>query len=129
MDKPISSIMTKSVRTANTEDTLDRLEELLIAHRISSVPIIDAEGKIFGIISAADLLRLHSSGKNLRTLRAWEACTYKPIEVSPATPARDVARLMVKNKIHHIIVAENKSILGFVSSYDFVEKYVLGEDA
>jgi CBS domain-containing protein len=125
MDKPISYMMTKSVQTADTEDTVERVEELLRSHRLSSVPVVDAKGVIFGIISASDLLRFHSMRKNPKAVRAWEMCTYKPLEVGPATPVGEVARLMVENKIHHVIVSEDRSIQGFVSSLDFVEQYVL----
>ena len=125
MDKPISYMMTKSVQTADTEDTVERVEELLRSHRLSSVPVVDAKGVIFGIISASDLLRFHSMRKNPKAVRAWEMCTYKPLEVGPATPVGEVARLMVENKIHHVIVSEDRSIQGLVSSLDFVEQYVL----
>jgi signal-transduction protein with cAMP-binding, CBS, and nucleotidyltransferase domain len=125
MDKPISYMMTKSVWTANTEDTVEKIDELLNMHRLSSVPVVDSKGVIFGIISAPDLVLFHSARRNPKAVHAWEICTYKPIEVDPTTPAREVAGLMVKNKIHHVVVTENGSIKGVVSSLDFVEQYVL----
>ncbi|WP_442919929.1 CBS domain-containing protein [Methylobacter sp.] len=30
------------------------------------------------------------------------------MEVGPHTPAKDAAKLMLKNKIHHIVITENK---------------------
>lgn len=126
MDKPISYMMTKSVHSVDTEDTVERVEELLNAHHLSSVPVVDSRHVVFGIISASDLLHFHSTRKNPKAVRAWEMCTYKPIEVGPATSVTEVARLMVKNKIHHVIVvSENRSIEGFVTSLDFVEQFVL----
>ena len=127
MDKPISYMMTKTVQTANTEDTVEHIEELLKLHGLSSVPVVDSKGMLFGIISASDLLHFHSTGKSPKTAHAWEICTYKPIEVGPNTPVSEVAKLMVRNKIHHVVVSENKSIQGFVSSLDFVEQYILKE--
>jgi len=125
MDQPVSRIMVKSVFTADTEDTIERVDDLLNTHKLSSIPVVDAKGVIFGILSAPDLVRFHAAGKNPRTVRAWELCTYKPIEVGPATPAGEVARLMVKNRIHHVVVTENGLIKGFVSTLDFLEHYVL----
>lgn len=118
-------MMTKSVWTVDTQDTVERVEELLNSHHVSSVPVVDSKGIIFGLISASDLLHFHSAQKNPKAVRAWEICTYKPIEVGPATAIGEVARLMVKNRIHHVVVSENRSIQGFVSSLDFVEQYVL----
>ena len=125
MDRPISLMMTKSVWTADTQDTVERVKELLDSHRVSSVPVVDSKGVIFGIISASDLLHFDSARKNPKVVRAWEICTYKPIEVGPTTAIGEVARLMVKNRIHHVVVSENGSMQGFVSSLDFVEQYVL----
>jgi len=125
MDKPISQMMTKSVWTANTEDTIEKVEELLNTHRLSSVPVVDSNGVIFGIISAPDLVHFHSGRKNPKAMRAWEVCTYKPIEIGAATSVSEVARLMVKNKIHHVVVTENGAIKGFVSSLDLIEHYGL----
>jgi CBS domain-containing protein len=125
MDKPISSMMRKSVWTADSEDTIERVEELLSSHRLSSVPVVDSKGVIFGIISASDLIHFHAARKNPKAVRAWEICTYKPIEVGPNATIGEVAKLMVKNKIHHVVVSENRLVVGFVSSLDFVEQYVL----
>ena len=125
MDKPISYMMTKSVWTADFQDTVERVEELLSSHRLSSVPVVDSKGVIFGIISASDLVHFHAARKNPKTVRAWEIGTYKPIEVGPTALTGEVARLMVKNKIHHVVVSENRSIVGIVSALDFVEQYVL----
>ena len=125
MDRPISYLMTKSVWTADCEDTVERVEELLNSHRLSFVPIVDSKGVIFGIISASDLAHFHAARKNPKAVRAWEICTHKPIEVGPTATVGDVARLMVKNKIHHVVISENRSVVGFVSSLDFVEQYVL----
>ncbi len=125
MNKPISHMMTKSVWTVDTQDTVEKVEHLLNSHRLSSVPVVDSKGVIFGIISAPDLVLFHSGRKNPKAILAWEICTYKPIEVGPTTPVGDVARLMVKNRVHHVVVTENRKVQGFVSSLDFVEQYVL----
>jgi predicted transcriptional regulator len=125
MDKPISQMMTESVWTANIEDTVEKLEELLNTHRLSSVPVVDSHGVIFGIISAPDLVHFHSGLKNPKAIRAWEVCTYKPIEVGPDTSVGEVARLMVKNKIHHVVITKNGAIKGFVSSLDLIQHYGL----
>jgi len=125
MDKAVSRMMTKSVWTVDTEDSIERVSGLLNTHRLTSVPVVDSKGVVFGIISAADLLHFHAEKKNPKIVRAWELCTYKPIEVGPATPVNEVARLMVKNSIHHVLVTENGLIMGFVSSLDFIEQYIL----
>jgi signal-transduction protein with cAMP-binding, CBS, and nucleotidyltransferase domain len=125
MDKPISHMMAETVWTVDTEDTVEKVDTLLTSHRLSAVPVVDAKGVTFGIISSLDLLHFHAAKKNPKAVRAWELCTYRPIAVSPETSVAEVAKLMIKNRIHHILITENGTVRGIVSALDFVEQYVL----
>lgn len=125
MNRPISSMMTKNLWTVNTDDTVEQVDEVVNSHRISAVPVVDAENGIFGIISARDLLKFFTEKKNPKSVRAWELCTHKIISVSPDTSYLDVAELMIKNRIHHVLVVESGTLKGMVSALDFVEQYVI----
>lgn len=124
MDKPISEMMAKTVWTVSTEDTIAKVDTVLTSHKLSAVPVVDAKGDIFGIISSRDLLHFHATKKNPKAVNAWELCTYRPVAVSPETSVAEVAKLMIKNRIHHILITENGSLRGIVSALDFVEQYV-----
>jgi CBS domain-containing protein len=125
MNEPISHIMTKTVWTAAMEDTAAKVEDLLNRRSLSAVPVVDESGGVFGIISVADIVHLHAAKRNPQAIRAWELCTYRPITVSPETSAGEVARMMIKHKIHHVPVTENGKLCGIVSALDFVERLVL----
>jgi CBS domain-containing protein len=127
MDKPISEMMTKSVWTVLEDDTVERVGDLMARHHLSSVPVVDSKGAIFGIVSNADLLRFRDVRGNPKVTRAWELCTFRPIEAGPATPARQVARMLVQHKVHHVVITENRKVIGFVSALDFVEQFLLHE--
>jgi CBS domain-containing protein len=129
MDRPIAEMMTRTVWTALENDPVEKVEELMARHRLSSVPVVDARGEIFGILSSADLLRLREARGNPRATRAWELCTFRPVAASPATPAKEVARLMLKHKIHHVVVTEQGKVVGFVSALDFIERFLLNAPA
>jgi len=125
MDRQVGEIMNKTVWTALENEPLDKVEDLMSRHHLSSVPVVDGRGGIFGIISSADLLRFRERRGNTRATQAWELCTYRPIEVGPAASVREVAQLMVKHKIHHVVVTDRHKVVGFVSALDFVELYLL----
>jgi CBS domain-containing protein len=127
MDKPISEMMTRSVWTVLEDDTVERVGDLMARHHLSSVPVVDSKGAIFGIVSNADLLRFRDARGNPKVTRAWELCTFRPIEAGPATPARQVARMLVQHKVHHVVITENRKVIGFVSALDFVEQFLLHE--
>ncbi len=125
MNRPISHMMTKTIWTVDTEDTVEKVDTVLTSHRLSAVPVVDAEGVIFGIISTVDLLLFHMANKNPKNVHAWEVCSYKPITVSPDTSSTDVANIMIKQRVHHILIVENGKLVGIVSALDFVKKNTL----
>jgi CBS domain-containing protein len=124
-----AAIMTRTVWSVLEDDSVEKVEELMNRHRLSSVPVVDARGAVFGILSNSDLLRFREKGGNPKVVKAWELCTFHPIEVSPSTPALEVARTMVQHRVHHVVVTENGKMVGFVSSLDFVERYLLDAGA
>ena len=118
-----SELMSRDVRVVDTEDTVEMVDNLFMAHKLSSAPVTDARGDVFGILSSADLRQFHAAKKKPKAVRAWELCTYKPISVSPETSVSEVAQLMIQHKIHHVLVIENGTLQGIVSSLDFVRQY------
>lgn len=122
MDSNITTIMQKHVVSVSMGDTIEKVEETLNSRRLSSVPVIDpARGDCFGIISAPDLVRFHAAKRNPKLVQAWEVCTFKPIEVAPEISANDAAALMLKHRIHHLVVTKDKAMKGFISSLDLLK--------
>ena len=124
MLRPISDMMTRVVRTVGMEDTIEKVENELKFHRLSSVPVVDSKGNIFGIISSPDIVLFHAARKNPKAVRASDMCVYKPIQVGAGASIVEVAELMVKHRIHHVIITKGESVIGMVSSLDFVQEYL-----
>jgi CBS domain-containing protein len=120
MRKQITSLIGESVITVELNDTVETVEKVLDSNQLSCVPVINAQGECFGVISAPDLVHFHNARKNPIAERAWEMCTHKTIEVSPDISVKEAAALMVKNNIHHLVVIEDGSIKGIVSSIDII---------
>lgn len=120
--------MEKNIITVDLDDTAEHVEEILDSHKLSCVPVIDSEGKCFGVISATDFVHFYIAHKNPKVEHAWEVCTHKIIEVSPDISVIEASELMVKNKIHHLVVTENNAIKGIVSSIDLIRECLLKEN-
>jgi CBS domain-containing protein len=120
MNKQITSLIEESVITVALNDTVETVEKVLDSHHLSCVPVINAQGECFGVISAPDLVHFHSARKNPIAERAWEMCTHKTIAVSADISVKEAAELMVENNIHHLVVVEDGSVRGIVSSIDIL---------
>jgi CBS domain-containing protein len=54
---PISSMMSGDVLTADPEDDIDELIELMVENRVGAIPIVTGDGALVGIVSYVDILR------------------------------------------------------------------------
>ena len=50
--------MTGSVLSVDSEAPLTDAVELMLEHKIGAVPVVDADGKLVGIVSYMDVLRV-----------------------------------------------------------------------
>lgn len=123
MKQPVSSLMQRDVVHVSMDDTVAAVEATLLARGLSWLPVVDAGGALMGVIAAIDLLKFRAAGRDPSAVPAWQLCTYKPITVSPETPLREVARLMVNKGVHHVVVADSSGLCGIVSSLDVVREF------
>ena len=121
--------MTKTVVSVDIEDTVEQVEATMNSKSLSSVPVADSSGVIFGIISLKDIEAFRTAKKNPKVVRAWELCTYKPLQAKPNDSIAEVGHLMVKNNIHHVVVTENRIVKGIVSSLDLLREYLRQDSA
>lgn len=136
-------IMTSPVITSGPDATLDEIAGLMLTHRISGVPIVDAEGHLAGIVSERDLIeeekRTHHLPKlslfgmalvregavkdallKARTFRASEVMTRDVFTVRPDTPVSEIAGLLVREDINRVPVVDEGEVVGIISRADLV---------
>jgi len=135
--EPISHIMTKTVVTANENDDLKTVVELLKKNAIRHIPIVRGKD-VVGIISRTDINRLTfgalfegQEGADeaiLDMLTIPQVMTSKPKTVSSDTIIRDLAEIFVKEDFHALPVVDNGQLKGIVTTTDVV-KYFLEQYA
>ena len=55
-ETPVSQVMTREVITTGPFDTVEDAAKLLCRHRIGALPVVDAHGRLVGMISETDVL-------------------------------------------------------------------------
>ncbi len=59
MGRPVAEVMTKErIITAKPETTMAEAEDVLQEHKIEKLPVVDASGKLVGLITYKDILKL-----------------------------------------------------------------------
>lgn len=135
-------LMTRKVHTADLSTPIRKLVDLMVSHKISAVPVVDAQRRVLGIVSEGDLLRRAEIGTERR--RAWwsrlindprddardyvksrgskarDVMTRPVISVSATTSAADIADLMEKWHIKRVPVVRAGKLVGIVSRRDLM---------
>ena len=57
MDKTVADVMTREFVSANPDTKLQRVLQLMVQHRVRSMPVVDQAGHMTGIIAREDVMR------------------------------------------------------------------------
>ena len=115
-------IMTRKVATIHPGASVQEAAQLLDQRRISGAPVVDADDKIIGIITEADII----SKVDREGLRVADIMSHNVIAVSEETPVSEIAALLTERKIKRVPVVENEKLVGIVSRADIVHAVAQG---
>jgi acetoin utilization protein AcuB len=117
---PVSTVMTKEVVTARSDERLTAILALMEGHHISAIPIIDERHRPVGIITRSDLLRIRMQGE-IDHLTAGEIMTPYVVWLPPGAPIASAAAAMFAERMHHaLVLAEDRRVVGILSSLDLL---------
>lgn len=128
MDTPISSLMTSPVRVVSMDDTVEAAQALMAQHGLSWAPVVDADAGPVGVIALRDLLQFDRQRGDARDFRVWQVCHYPPLSVAADTDASEVARQMVEQHVHHVVVMKDHTMIGVVSALDLLRRQLVDAD-
>ena len=116
-DKTAADFMTKTVVTVTEDILLIEAIQLLLRHRISCLPVVNAENTMLGIITEYDIMNFTMSGEADRAV-VGEAMSRKVISFPPSADFAAIANCFVGQRIHRVPVVENDKVVGIVSRHD-----------
>jgi len=107
------------------EDTGDRLAGAITEGGFGSVPILAKDGKVLGVVSEFDLLKVIMEGKELSKVTAGDIMTKGAITVTQETPALEIIQLLQSKHLIRVAVVDAEGrLVGIVSRRDILEGYV-----
>ena len=136
----VQDVMTTRVISVTEGAGYKDIVTLLRRHRISAVPVLDAAGRVTGVVSGADLLMKQTASAlpvgavrlawRLRERSKASACTAAELMTSPAVTVRagaDVARaarLMRDRNVRRLpVTGADGRLVGIVSRTDVLSVY------
>jgi len=115
----VADIMTPNVISVPEDATTREVAQVLDRHRISGLPVCDADGHMVGLISEFDLIAKPD------THTAGQAMTRDVISVMEDTSVEEVRYLLVHRRIKRVPVLRGQRLVGIVSRADLVREIAL----
>lgn len=112
----------KPVITINMDTPVDNIIKEVSWDKVSSAVVIDNNKKVVGIITEKDVLHVETLGMDHEKLKASDICSRQIIKISPEDSIIGAARLMIDNKVHHVLIMVGDYVEGMVSTLDVLEQ-------
>ena len=136
-------IMTRPVFTVLPNATILEAANLMLRRHISGLPVVDAAGKLVGIVSEGDFIRRSEIGTGKARSR-WlkfllgagraatdyvhehgrkvsEVMTPDPIAITEETPLDEIVSLMERNGVKRLPVMRDGKLVGIVSRANLLQ--------
>ncbi|MDU0460038.1 MAG: CBS domain-containing protein [Geobacteraceae bacterium] len=141
----VADIMTKEVVSVKGTTTVREMAEIFDKMRFGSLPVLDDQGNLTGIVTASDLIEqgrplhiptvislfdwvipleseqsLERDLKRITAQTAAELASKDVVTISPGEPVSKAAELMSSHKLHALPVVDGKKVVGMVSRIDII---------
>jgi CBS domain-containing protein len=143
-------LMQRDVVTAASDDSLRDALKLMVENHVTGLPVMDRSSRCIGLITATDILNyedessdesasgttqffdpdtqqwediplLAFSSEDLADIHVADLMSRDLIWVNRDTPVHKVAQRMVDERVHRVLVMDERSQLyGIISTFDFV---------
>ena len=138
-------IMTQKVISVLPDTEVEELARLFVEKGVSAMPVVDAAGGLFGIVTETDLVEqdkpLHiptvisifdwvlylerekkffDEVKKITARKVREICSTEVVSCAPDTSVAEIADLMVNNKAHLVPVISDDKVVGVVARLDII---------
>jgi predicted transcriptional regulator len=145
-------IMSREVITVNENATVRELATLLLSRNISGAPVVDADGKVIGVVTESDLIfqnkkvhlptavaildaflflerpeKMEKELKKIAGSKVGDICSHDLVSVGPETDLEELATLMAEKKIHTLPVLEDGQLVGVIGKSDIIRTIAQGQ--
>jgi CBS-domain-containing membrane protein len=139
----VKEIMSRDVLTVSPDMEIAEAASLLMSKNINGLPVVDAEGRLKGILCRSDIIAqqkklplpslftfldgyitfssmrgIEKEARKIAALTVADAMTRNPISVGPDSTIETVASLMVDRNFHTLPVVVDGTLVGVVGQSD-----------
>ncbi|PWL33095.1 MAG: hypothetical protein DCO96_01715 [Fluviicola sp. XM-24bin1] len=114
----IEDYMSSPVMITQRNVSIKHLKEMLTRKGLSAVPVLEEDGTITGIVTSSDLVQATNDDAVVQDIMSDRVHI-----AMKNNRLKDAAGMMVKNKVHHLVVMEEGNVVGMISSMDIMKVF------
>lgn len=110
-----------NIITIHAEEPVRRAVALLVEHRIGALIVVDAVGRLVGILSERDIMRAAAEDEQLFGRPVDTIMTREVIVGLPQDDVIAVAHTMLEKRFRHLPIVDEGELIGIISIGDVLK--------
>lgn len=122
-------VMQSDILAVSPDTRVLDIHRMFVEEEIHGAPVVDDDGEVCGVVSTLDLLRVVRDELEPAVddgLTARDAMSRELVSVSPTATVAEIANVMRSQRIHRVLVIDDKELVGVITTFDLL-RVLVGE--
>jgi predicted transcriptional regulator len=124
MNMLVGDVMTVRLFCARPETPVKDVARRLLRNRIGGMPVVDAGGRLVGMISESDIQLLKEGAPGRPVQTAGDLMTRPVVTLSEEDTVSEAARILGRHRIKRAPVLRDGSVVGIITKSDLLRPYL-----
>ena len=120
----VGQLMQDAVTTCTPRTDVSSIASLMTRRNLGSLPVVEQDGTLGGIVTEDDLLHAMIEGRVLRNIAARGIMSAVPVTVTEDRTLLEVAELFQDRSLTRVPVVRNKKLVGILARRDLLFGYM-----
>lgn len=120
----VGQLMQDAVTTCTPRTDVSTIASLMTRRNLGSLPVVEQDGTLVGIVTDYDLLHAMIEGRDLRNISAMGIMSTVPVTVTEDRTLLEVAELFQDRSLTRVPVVRNKKLVGILARRDLLFGYM-----
>ncbi|HKQ47224.1 MAG TPA: CBS domain-containing protein [Phycisphaerae bacterium] len=121
----VNDYMTPDPLTVSTDERVERIAELIRAHGIRQVPVVDNAHRLVGIVTDRDLRSAGGFDRKAEAqLVAEDVMSTNLVTIIPGADLAEAAHLLYEHRVGALPVVMGEHVVGMLSTRDLLRRLI-----
>ena len=120
----VGQLMQDAVTSCTPRTDVSTIASMMTRRNFGSLPVVEQDGTLVGIVTDYDLLHAMIEGRDLRNISAMGIMSTVPVTVTEDQTLAQVAELFQDRSLTRVPVVRNKKLVGILARRDLLFGYM-----